>query len=271
MVRVLITGNKGFIGSYVMKLFPNAIGYDRKNGQDILNYSQLHRVIERNKVDTIIHLAALVAIPEGEEQPFEYIQNNVQGTMNVIDIALKTGVKKIVYASSSASYEPSSSVYAFTKYAPELLLDHYKHKIETVALRFFNVYGKGSNPAYSRVIDAFIEGIRDKGEINIYGDGFQSRDFIHVADIARAIKQVVDISIPTGTVMDLGTGHSVSVNWLAGYIAGLMNKDPKINYLPAREEVKHSKADITKMKDNLLFTPEITLQEGLEKLIMETI
>ena len=271
MVKVIVLGHKGFIGSYVMKLFPNAIGYDLKDGKNILDYSKLYRVIVKNKIDTIIHLAASISIPESEEKPQEYIENNIQGTMQVIDVALKTGVKKIVYASSSACSEPTSSIYAITKLVPELLLNHYKDRLEVISLRFFNVYGKGSNPAYGRVIDSFVAGIKSKQEIVIYGDGQQTRDFIHVKDIASGIKAAATKKIPSGEVIDLGTGISISINQLASMIITGMGILPKRIYKPQRKEVKHSRVDLTKARKLLEFSPKITLQEGLREIIMETI
>lgn len=254
-----------------MKLFPNAINYDFRNVSEdnILSLEHLVGFIKKYKIDTIIHLAAYVSIPEAEKNPGTYIENNVLGTATVIEAALKTGVKKIVYASSSASSEPTSSVYAFTKYAPELLLEHYKDQIEVVSLRFFNVYGKGSNPAYGRAIDAFIDGVKNRQQIDIYGDGNQTRDFINVKDVAKGIKLATERPIPSGEIIDLGTGISISVNELASIIITSLGIKTKRNRLQARKEVRHSVVDLTKAKKYLDFKPEITLREGIEELIME--
>lgn len=270
-MNILVTGHKGFIGSNVIKLLPNAVGYDLKDGNNILDQEHFLRILKKNKIEIIIHLAASVSIPEGEDIPATYIKNNIYGTMLVIQAAIKAGVKKIVYASSSASSEPTSSVYAFTKYAPELLLEHYKDQIDVVSLRFFNVYGKGSNPAYGRAIDAFIDGVKNKQEINIYGDGEQTRDFINVKDIANAIKLAAEKTVPSGEVIDLGTGVSISVNQLASMIITGLGIKTMRNYLPARKEVRHSVVDLTKARKYLDFKPEVTLQDGIKELIMETI
>lgn len=267
MNKILVTGSSGFVGSYVMELFPDAIGYDVKNSNkdNILNKQHLFRILKKNKTDTIIHLAAYVSVADSEKQPQIYKKNNIEGTMCVVGAAIKAGVGKIIYASSSASSQPTSSIYALTKYVPELILDCFKDEIDTVSLRFFNIYGKGSNPVYGRVIDNFIKGTK-RGRIIIHGDGKQTRDFIHARDVARAIKLAVEKKITSGSVIDIGTGKTTSVNRLAVIIGELMQKQPRIIYDDPRKEVRYSKADLTKAR-HLSFKPGIDLREGLRDLL----
>lgn len=268
-MKILCTGSKGFVASYVKKLYPNAIGYDIKevSEDNILNEQHLFSVLKKHKIDTVIHLAASISVTDSEKHPQTYIQNNIEGTLNVITASIRAGVKKIIYASSSACLEPTSSIYALTKYTPELLLKHYKDQIETISLRFFNIYGKGSNPIYGRVIDEFIRGIRENGEITIYGDGKQTRDFIHAKDAARAIKLAVEKKLVSGGEIDIGTGKAISVNKLVDIIGVLMDEGFKINYAPARKEARYSQASVTKARRFLSFKPEIDLKEGLKELL----
>lgn len=266
MKNVLITGHRGFIGSNLMKLIPEAIGYDLKDGEDILDDARLDAIIRVLQPEVIVHLAAAVSVEESRLQPEKYIQTNVIGTQKVLLAALKHGVKKFVYASSSACYEPNSTTYAMSKYVPEIMLDIAKEDIQTVALRFFNVYGEGSNPAYARAIDAFIEGANN-GEINIYGDGDQTRDFIHVRDIARGLKAAVEKDIASGSVIDLGTGVATSINDLAAMIVKIMGKEVKIEHLLERKEVRDSCAGIWRAEELLDFKPLISLEQGLKELI----
>lgn len=268
-MKICITGHRGFIGSYVQRLLPEAFGYDIADDSrnDILNTGHFTRFLQDREIDTIIHLAALVSIPDSQRYPQSYIANNINGTASVIQAALSAGVKKVVYASSSASYEPTSSVYAFTKYAPELLLQHYQDKLETASLRFFNVYGKGSNPAYARVIDEFIKGIKKDGNVTIFGDGEQTRDFIHVLDVAHGIKAAAILSLGKDKVLDFGSGKSVSINTLAQVVADRLGRPVKITHAPARQEVRHSRAKYS-LVDLFEFTkPLISLEEGIDSLL----
>lgn len=271
-MKILITGSEGFVGNYVRELFPDAIGYDVKTDKkdNILNKERFYSVLKKNKIEVVIHLAAYVSAAESEKLPQQYIENNIMGTQKVIEASVDAGVKKIIYASSAACLESASSIYAFSKYAPELLLYYYKNKIDTLSLRFFNIYGKGSNPVYGRAIDEFIKGIKEKEEVIIYGDGKQTRDFIHAKDVARSMKLAVEKKILSGSVIDIGTGKAISINKLAGIISNLMGKKPKIKYKPKRKEARFSEANMTKAKRFLSFKPEIDLEKGLKELLDST-
>lgn len=270
-MKTLCTGSHGFIGTHLMKLIPDMIPYDVKNisEENILDQERFIRYLKKNNIEAVVHLAAYTSVEESREHPITYIKNNVYGTALVIEAAIKAGVKKIVYASSSSAYEPSSTPYAFSKYAPEILLDYYKDQINTVALRFFNIYGQGQNPNYAGVIPLFIKGINE-GKITIYGDGEQTRDFITVEDICRGIKAALDENIPSGEVIDLGTGMNTSINALASLLGVILTKPFETEYLEARKEVKHSCADTTKMRELLNIQETIPLEKGLRDFINGT-
>lgn len=270
-MNVLITGHKGFIGSHLASLFPDAKGYDiaENPADNVLDEYHLIKTLKDNDIDTVIHLAALTSVDESHRFPSKYIKNNIIGSQKAITASLKAGVKKFVYASSAACYDPSSSSYAMSKYIPEVMLDIAKDEMKVISLRFFNIYGKGQNPTYAGVIPIFINGITKNGEITIYGDGDQTRDFIAVEDICMGIKAAVDEDIPSGEVLDLGTGKETSVNELAEILQRLLYKKAKIEYVPARKEVKNSKAETSGATILLDFEPVIGLEEGLRRLIEE--
>src|SRR4030042_5790189 len=201
---ILVTGSRGFIGSYLLKEI-KAEGYDLKSGLDIRDRLQLS--LHLKGVDTVVHLAAQTSIQHAWDDPAELYSHNILGTANVIEESIKAGVKKIIFASSAAVYQPHDNPYAFSKYVDEGLFRVRKDEIKSVLLRFMNVYGKGQNPFYGTVIPAFFTGIK-KGKISIYGDGENTRDYIHVTDIVYAIKKEIELE-PTQkvTVMDIGTGR----------------------------------------------------------------
>jgi UDP-glucose 4-epimerase len=263
-MRVLITGDRGFIGTHLKKLFPKAVGYDLVDGFDIRNKNLLEEFLEG--VDVVVHLAAKISVSESEEKPYLYMDNNISGTASLIESCLKARVKKIVYASSASCYEPSSSPYAMTKYTSELLMQHFSDRINTTSLRFFNIYGEGQNPTYAAVISAFKGGI-ENGMVTIYGDGKQTRDFISVSDVCLAIEKAVNKTIPSGEVMDIGTGYQTSVLELLKMMETIMGKKPKVFYEKERKEVRFSVADTKKAKRLLGFNSKIILEKGLKEIL----
>ncbi len=266
MPKILITGDRGFLGTHLRKIFPDAYGYDLKDGNNILNKGKLMGAM--NGADVVIHLAAFVSVEESKRNPQKYLYNNIVGTSSVIECAIKSGVKKIIYASSAACYDPASSAYAISKYSSELLMLSYKDMIHTTSLRFFNIYGDGQNPNYGAAITSFREGMELDGEISIYGDGKQTRDFIAVEDVCRAIKLAVDADIPSGMVMDIGTGNPTDIVNLAAEMSLILKCSPKVNFEPERKGVKYSCAITTKAKEFLKFEAEIGLPEGLRRLLI---
>ena len=265
-MKILITGSKGFIGKHLMEVFPDAYEYDLKDGNDVLDKENFLPYL--NQADVIIHLAAFVSVEESRRNPRKYLFNNIIGTESVIENAIKSGVKKIIYASSAACYDPASSAYALSKYASELLMLSYKDMIHTTSLRFFNLYGYGQNPNYGAAISAFKTGIESNdGEITIYGDGEQTRDFIAVEDVCQAIKLAVNADIPSGMVMDIGTGKETSILQLASVMGDVIGKKPKVTFEPERKGVKYSCANTQKAKELLDFEAEIDLKTGLKSLL----
>lgn len=192
MTRILVTGNEGFIGSYLTEELNNWEGFDLKSSKDIV-------VDDFPDADIVIHLAAQTSVLESVENPIEDMITNILGT---IRIARRYPNAKIIFASSGgAIQEKIESPYGLSKFCAEEYLKLLHNN--TVILRFPNIYGKGSKS----VVDKFIE-----GDVNIYGDGSATRDYVYVKDLVEAIKESIDW--PQGTY-SLGSGQNTSVLDLA--------------------------------------------------------
>jgi UDP-glucose 4-epimerase len=221
--------------------------------------------------EAVVHLAALTSLPKSWEDPSEEYLNNVVGTSNVLECAIKSGIKRIVYASSSSIYGMAENPYAASKAMNELLMEVRKDEIQSIGFRFFNVYGTGQNPDYGMVIPAFIKGIK-KGEITIYGDGSKTRDFIHVDDICNMLAFAATCELrkefPKSVVMDLGTGRSISIKELAYLLMAIMDKEAEIKYEAPRKECEHS---LAKTEGAVAFFQPtlISLPQGLKRLLKE--
>lgn len=267
--KVLITGGEGFVGSHLRALLPSASTYDLKNGQDILNWNQLVEALKG--VDVVVHLAALISVNESIERPGKYYSVNVAGTDNVIRAAIEAGCKSIIFASSAAIYS-ADNPYGISKKIGENLMEEYKDKIQTISLRFFNIYGPKQNPEYAGVISKFFEFAKNKQPLNVTGDGQQTRDFISVFDITKVITKIIEKGevIPSGSVYELGTGHSISINELAKIFADKY-KLP-INHMPGESVgIVNSVSDngsLLQAIGDYQFKP---LPEGLDELAKELI
>jgi UDP-glucose 4-epimerase len=262
--NTIITGGRGFVGSHLRKLLPNAEIYDLIDDQDILHYDQL--VAAMKGKDVVVHLAALISVNDSIAHPGTYYSTNVAGTDNVLRAAIEAGCKTVIFASSAAVYSPDNP-YGLSKKIGEDLLKEYKDKIQTIGLRFFNIYGPGQNPEYAGVISKFIEFSQKGGPIHVTGDGQQTRDFISVTDITRIIANIVEIreTIDSGSVFEVGTGNAISINDLAQIFA--KKHSVEVDHLPnANVGIVHSKA-----KNEALLTiigeyTFVPLEQGLDEL-----
>ena len=230
-------------------------------------------------VDYIFHMAALVSVPESMSKISECIDINVNGLLNVLEEASAAGVKKIVLASSAAIYgdnptvpkleamypEPKSP-YAITKLDGEYYLNMFRAegKINTAAVRFFNVFGPRQDPkgAYAAAVPIFIEKAVKGEDITVYGDGSQTRDFIYVKDIVGALTFVAEHPEVTG-VFNAGYGGQITIEELAQNIIKAAGSSSKVLHAPERPgDVKHSRACADKLR-NAGWQPRHTLPEGL--------
>jgi nucleoside-diphosphate-sugar epimerase len=296
----LITGGAGFIGTNLAEFLVNE-GYEVIVVDDLSagdNQKRLpksvifHQADVRDTatmikicvgVDVIVHLAALPSVPFSIENPIVSHDININGTLSTLEAAKQAGVKRVVFASSSAVYGNTETLphninmktdvetpYALHKYVGERMMKMWSelYKLETVSLRFFNVYGPHFDPkgAYAAVIGRLLEQASSNSVLTITGDGKQTRDFVHVSDVAAAItKASQSTKVGKGEVLNVGTGQGVSINKLAEIIGG------EVTYIPGRNELKHSRADVSETEEVLNYKPKVSLEAGLEALGKKTI
>lgn len=290
----LITGGAGFIGTNLSErlvaegkkviVVDNLVGGKAErlpkevifHKLDICDHDALVSVMEG--VDVVVHLAALPRVQFSIEHPFEAQHANVDGTLSVLEAARKNGVKRVVYAASSSAYGDQEimplredlppmpkSPYGLHKYYGEVLMKlwHDIHGIETISLRFFNVYGPHLDPsgAYALVIGKFLKQRSDGQPMTITGDGEQTRDFTHVSDTVDGIYRASHGEhVGSGEVFNLGAGRNVSINRIAELIGG------PVEHIAPRIEPKHTLADTTKIRAALAWEPTVTIEDGIAEL-----
>jgi UDP-glucose 4-epimerase len=245
---------------------------------DVRNKELLQKLAE--DIDYVFHEAALVSVVESMKNPVETIEVNTIGTFNVLTAA--SNVKKTIIASSAAVYGDSpgspkkenmtpapKSPYAISKldceYAAKIFYEEYG--LKTTCLRYFNVYGRRQDPTspYAAVIPIFIRKALRNEDIQIYGDGTQTRDFIFVKDVVNANEFVM--SKGDGMIFNVASGSVTSINELAALIIELTGSSSKIVYKePRHGDIMHSLADITEIK-KIGFMPGYELKEGLKDTI----
>lgn len=295
--KVVVTGGAGFVGSHVVDLLvengadvhvvDNLCAGKREN---VNSKATLHVVDIRNKDELtpifkgatfIFHEAAVPRVPYSIEHPEETHDNNVDGTLSVLSAAKEAGVKRVVYAASSSAYGEQDTMplvetmiaspvhpYGLQKYIGELYAKLYSdiYELETVALRYFNVYGPRLDPEgdYALVIGKFLKQKKEGVPLTIIGDGEQTRDFTHVTDVARAnILAALSDNVGAGEVINIGAGERRTVNALADMFGG------ECITLPARIEARHALADNNKAKELLGWKPEISFEDGMAELKKE--
>ncbi len=298
-MKVLVTGGAGFIGSHIAEYFAEAghtvkildnlaTGFLRNVPHyeniefiqgDICDSSTVEKVV--SEMDYVFHEAALVSVPLSCEIPAEAFQINTLGTLEVLQACVKAGVEKFITASSAAVYgnnpilpkredmypEPASP-YAISKLDGEYLarMFYESHGLRTTCLRYFNVYGPRQDPKspYAAVVPIFLERAKAGKDLVIYGDGLQSRDFVHIKDVVRANAESLEHG--DGKVHNVAMGKSVTILELAENIIDLTDSSSKIVYAASRAgDVRDSRADVSKISG--WWKAEIELQEGLKDLV----
>jgi UDP-glucose 4-epimerase len=299
-LRILVTGGAGFIGSHLVKalvkaghsvrILDNFSTGSLENLSDIAGSVELvvgdvrsYDVVEKavKGVDAVIHLAALIDVAESIEKPDLYFDVNARGTYNIAKAC--KGVSVLVLASTCAVYgEPvklpvaedhpivPKSPYAATKVAGEAFIQAYSNLYDYryAILRLFNVYGPKQSKAYAGVVIEFIKRVSRGEPPIIFGDGEQTRDFIHISDVVEAIIMAIT-NEKARDVFNIGSGKPVTINQLAKLILKLMGREDlkPVNTTPRPGDIRHSVADITKAREALGFKPRIGLEEGLQSLI----
>ena len=306
-MKAIITGGLGFIGSSLVESLikhgSKVAVYDNFSSGSLENISNNRSDIQifENDVrdldalisslrgrDCVFHLAALTSVAQSIEDPISTHEVNNTGTLNLLWAALQAKVPRVVIASSCSVYgdlhnpplkesdlPAPKSLYAASKMTAETLAESFYHSygLETVCLRYFNVYGRRqrSDSDYAAVIPRFIECYRQKKNPQIYGNGQQSRDFIHVSDVARANILAATLSssiIKQHRVFNIGTGHQTNLLDLLNLISQQTGYYLEPNFLPSRQgEVCHSFADVNLSREKLGFQPLVSLEEGIKSLL----
>jgi len=302
VLSYLVTGGAGFIGSHIaetlvrqgerVRVFDNFCTGKPGNlasfreGVDLLE-GDLRRLDDCRKavagVDFVLHQGALPSVPKSVADPLSSNESNITGTLNLLVAARDAGVKRVVYASSSSVYgnapalpkvetmtpEPLSP-YAVQKHVGELYgrVFYELYGLETVALRYFNVFGPRQDPTsqYAAVIPRFITALARGEPPVVYGDGEQSRDFTYVDNVVRANLLATQVKGAAGEVMNFACGRRYSLLELLEVLGGILGSKVAPLHEPARPgDVKHSLADIEKSRRILGYTAHVSFEEGLRR------
>ena len=292
---VLVTGGAGFIGSHLVdglvarglrvRVFDNfATGrreFLNRDAEvieaDIRDGARLKPVFAG--VDCVFHTAALPRVMFSIEHPVESHLANVVGALNVLVAARETGVRRVIFSGSSSVYGDQPTLplnesmapnplnpYALQKLAGEQYtrLFHRLFGLETLALRYFNVYGPrmASEGAYVTVISVFIRQKLAGEPLTIDGDGEQTRDFTHVRDVVRANLLAMDSPVADGRALNIGCGRNLSVNRIAEIIGG-----PRVYRAPRPGDARDTLADISRAREALGWEPQVETEDGLRELM----
>jgi UDP-glucose 4-epimerase len=295
--KVIVTGGAGFIGShltdaliehgYGVHVIDNLSGGKKENINagaifhevDICDYDVIEPIIDG--ATYVFHLAALPRVQYSIDCPAETNEVNVGGTVNVLKAAENGGVKRLIYSASSSCYGDTNTMptpetasvnpkspYGLQKYFSEqyVIMWYALYGLSTISLRYFNVFGSRQDPngAYAQVVSKFIQQKKEGKALTITGDGNQTRDFVHVSDVARlnimAAECEKDIS---GAFFNVGGGCNFSVNTIADMIGG------EKTYIPARIESRNTLADISKVRNMLGWEPTVSFEDGVLELKKE--
>lgn len=307
MATYLVTGCAGFIGSNLVEALvargervrgiDNFLTGKRENldaartGEganqvefiegDIRSLDDVRRAVEG--VDYVLHQAALPSVPRSVDDPIKSNDVNVTGTLNVLVAARDAKVKRVVYAASSSAYGDNptlpkvetmapnpKSPYAVNKLVGELYcrVFHGIYGLETVGLRYFNVFGPRQDPQsqYAAVIPRFITSLLSGTPPTVYGDGEQSRDFTYIANVIEANLRACTAEKAPGSVVNIACGERYTLNQVLDLLRGLIGVDTPATYDENRRgDVKHSLADIDAAKELLGYAPVVTFEEGLRR------
>jgi len=273
-MKSLVTGSGGFIGSFLVKklieLGDEVVCLDLKSGIDLKNYDNILPLF--NNIDRVFHLAADISIEKCIEHPHETMLNNCVSTINVLEACKQSKVKKFIFSSTAALYKDLNkevyfendeletlNTYSSSKLTGENLCKIYfsLYGVKTTILRYFNVFGNGSNN-YRSVLNSFKNQYENNNSLVIHGDGKQTRDFIYVEDVVDAN---IKASLIDGdsSIYNIGSGNSISIIELARKFSNnIIFKDARVG------EVKHSRADISKASKDLNWKPSIDLIQWLK-------
>jgi UDP-glucose 4-epimerase len=302
--RALVTGGAGFIGSHLVDALVSG-GWSVRVIDDFSSGREENLAASRGSiellrgdladeasiagavdgVEVVFHLGAIPSVPRSVADPLRTHRVNVDGTLAVLEAARRAEARRVVYAASSSVYGDSEvlpkvetmppnprSPYALQKYAGEAYcrLYHELYGLETVALRYFNVFGPRQDPgsAYAAVVPRFATACLRGAPATIHGDGEQTRDFTFVEDAVRANLAAADAPHAAGGVFNVAGGRRVSLNRLLAILKELVGVDvPPVHDPPRPGDVRHSLADLGRARERLGWQPEVPLEEGLRRTI----
>lgn len=305
MNKYVVTGGAGFIGSAIVRrllrensgnvvVLDNLLTGREANLQevrdsiefydaDICNYEAIADVIRG--ADVVFHEAAIPSVPRSIAEPVPSHDVNINGTFNVLWAAAEGGVRRVIYAASSSAYGDSDvlpkvetmkplpkSPYALQKLAGEYYANVFTScfSLETVSLRYFNVYGPRQDPssAYSGVLSLFIKAIIERRSPTIFGDGRQSRDFTFVDDVAELNLRAARANSVSGKMYNAGNGGRITLNEVWNLLQKLEGVSIPANYGPARAgDVRDSQADTRSAKAELGHDPQFSFEDGLKRTV----
>ena len=302
-MKYVVTGGAGFIGSALVRallaqgpcqvrVLDNLLtGHEKNldevrsriefNHSDIRDYAAV--VAGVRDADVLFHLAAIPSVPRSIREPVPSHEVNVDGTFNVFRACAGAKVKRVVYAASSSAYGDTEALPKLetmlprpkSPYAAQKLMGEYYAGVfhscfglETVSLRFFNVYGERQDPSspYSGVLSLFMRALIERRAPFIFGDGEQTRDFTYVEDVATLCLKAAVARGVGGKVYNAGNGGRYSLNHIWGLLQKIENVSIEPQYGPAREgDVRDSEADTTAARRDLGHDPQYSLEQGLRR------
>lgn len=308
MSTILVTGGAGFIGSHLcerlLALEHKVINIDNFNDfynpmikrnniisvetnpnyvliqGDIRDKNILNQIFANYDIDIVIHLAALAGVRKSIKNPIEYIDVDIGGTVNLMELCKDYNISKFIFASSSSVYGTNKvpfsendcisdpvSPYAASKLSGELFCKTYHHlyKIPTICLRFFTVYGSRQRPEMA--IHNFVKSISEGKEINIFGNGKSSRDYTYIDDIIEGIIGAINLDCGF-EIFNLGNSNPITLNKLIDLIEQKVGKTALKRYFQIQKgDVEHTFADITKANKLLGYSPKINISNGVENFV----
>jgi UDP-glucose 4-epimerase len=302
MKKYVVTGGAGFIGSTLVRalleaggevaVIDNLLSGHEKNLTEVRDRVELHRIDICDGAaiapviagaDTVFHLAAIPSVPRSIDEPRPSHAVNINGTFEVYNAAVQGKVRRLVYAASSSAYGDSETLpkietmpakpkspYAVQKYVGELYASVFSQcfGLETVSLRFFNVYGPRQDPssAYSGILSLFMTHLIARTSPTIFGDGEQSRDFTYVEDVAALCLKAANAPGVSGKMFNAGNGGRYTLNQIWSLLQKMEGVEIPAKYGPPRAgDVRHSMAETTAAVTELGHAPRFSLEEGLKK------